>query len=93
MDLDFVVEVLDGFDRNVFELVGDNVETARKPIERSLVIVGTCYLLNEMTGRGIEGRIEKSETQPERVTGKRQHATELTAAKDSDFHFFFLGSE
>src|SRR5713101_7112954 len=84
-----------GFDGDVFEFVGDQLEAAREFFKGSLVGVIGGDALGDAAHGGFGRGVEKTEMQSERIARKREHVAELSAAEDADGHarlpFFFAG--
>src|SRR5712692_9306171 len=84
-----------GFDGNVFEFVGDQLEAAGESFEGGMIGVISGDALGDAAYRGFGRRIEKTEMQTERITRESEHVAELSAAEDADGHarlpFFFAG--
>src|SRR5438105_14282620 len=84
-----------GFDRYIFEFVGDQLEATGKFFERCLIGVISSDALGDAAYGSLRRGIEKTKMQAERIAGEREHVAELPAAKDTDGHArfpFFLNA-
>src|SRR6185312_11151579 len=74
----------DRLDRDVLELVRDDVGAGSQPSERGWVVERADDELPHLAGGRVRRRIEEAEAEPERQAGEPEHAAELTPADARD---------
>ena len=73
-------------DRDVLELVGDDLGAVGEPVEELGIVVLADQQLADVAGRRVRRRIEETEREAERDPRKREHPPQLAAADDADDH-------
>src|ERR1700730_15674290 len=89
-DRNALTEKSGGSNGHIFEFVGYEFKPTGKFFQSGFIVkIGSDALRYAAHGR-FRGGIEKPEAQTQRISGQRQHVSELTAAEDADCHEDFL---
>src|SRR5262249_6613408 len=81
--VDRLAQRLERCDGNVLYLEGYHVDSGGKLSERSRIVERALTRLRDLRARSIRRAIENGAIDAERITGEREHATELAGADDT----------
>ena len=73
------------FERDVLELVGDDVAARAEFADRAQIVVrGDELFVGDLSGRRVGERLERDDAIAHALRFEREHAAELAAAEDAD---------